>query len=167
MDSFTVYITRMLSHKYPEKQISADAKDTMNFIVNIIIMRLTNFVVYGRPQSVTYLDYNRAVDNLLTGDLLSYSKQIGNEAVCAYNLNHTIPNFFNISRVEDCVKGKTPYKNYEKSAIVFMTAVIEYLVSEIIEASNRVSNKLKKIRITADEIDTAICNDPELKSLLK
>lgn len=52
-----------------------------------------------------------------------------------------------------------------KNAVVFLTATLEYIITELIESSGNCAREMKKVRITPKIINEALEEDEELKLL--
>lgn len=74
---------------------------------------------------------------------------------------------FSVSRSRNILRGRNPELRIAVNAAVFSTAVIEYLITEVIEASVRIMQSLKKSTLMNKHVRAAFEMDLELKGLLK
>lgn len=72
-----------------------------------------------------------------------------------------------VSKTRNAIRGMLlKSQSLEEVAPVFATAVLEYIVAEIIELSGNVCKDMKAKRISVVHIKLAIFNDPELDTLM-
>src|SRR4051812_39248874 len=73
---------------------------------------------------------------------------------------------FPVARIKRYLKEKLFGARIGKSSSIYLTAVLEYLMAEILEISGNCALEKKKKIIKERHILLAIKNDPELKQLL-
>jgi histone H2A len=73
---------------------------------------------------------------------------------------------FPVGRTKRQLHDKHCAPRISDKAGVYLAAVLEYLVAEVVEASGNVTTKSKKSRIAPRHIQVAIRRDPDLCSLL-
>ena len=74
---------------------------------------------------------------------------------------------FPVARIHAALKKGRYGEHINKMASVYMTAVIEYLVAEVLELAGGQAKDYKKTRITPRHIQLAVRSDLELNDLLK
>lgn len=74
---------------------------------------------------------------------------------------------FPVGRVKRHTKRRTSGRRVGAGAPVYLAAVLEYVVAEIIELAGSAAKKNKKQRINNRYLTLAIRNDEELNTLLK
>ena len=74
---------------------------------------------------------------------------------------------FPVARIHAALKKGRYGQHINKMASVYMTAVIEYLVAEVLELAGGQAKDFKKTRITPRHIQLAVRSDLELNDLLK
>ena len=74
---------------------------------------------------------------------------------------------FPVARIHAALKKGRYGEHINKMASVYLTAVIEYLVAEVLELAGGQAKDYKKTRITPRHIQLAVRSDLELNELLK
>ena len=74
---------------------------------------------------------------------------------------------FPVARIHSALKKGKYGEHINKMASVYLTAVIEYLVAEVLELAGGQAKDFNKNRITPRHIQLAVRSDPELNELLK
>ncbi|KYR01600.1 H2AX, histone H2A [Tieghemostelium lacteum] len=72
---------------------------------------------------------------------------------------------FPVSRIDRLLRDGRFAPRVESTAPVYLAAVLEYLVYEILELAHNICNSQKKTRITPQHINWAVGNDQELNTL--
>ncbi|EGG14392.1 histone H2A [Cavenderia fasciculata] len=72
---------------------------------------------------------------------------------------------FPVSRIERLLRDGRYAPRVESNAPVYLAAVLEYLVIEILELAHNICSQNKKTRITPQHINWAVGNDAELNHL--
>ncbi|KAM8720980.1 hypothetical protein ACLKA7_006939 [Drosophila subpalustris] len=73
---------------------------------------------------------------------------------------------FPVSRIDRKLRERRYAKRFGEQASVYMTAVIEYLVAEVVECAGFEAQEEKKARITPRHLQLAVYKDMELHELL-
>lgn len=71
-----------------------------------------------------------------------------------------------VGRILKKLKSGNYSQRYSKTAAVYMSAVIEYLLCEIIECSGDLCKKNKRMRITPRDINLSIKNDSDFNHVM-
>ncbi|ORZ10442.1 histone-fold-containing protein, partial [Absidia repens] len=74
---------------------------------------------------------------------------------------------FPVGRIHRQMRRRVYSKRIAAEAPVFMTAVLEYLIAEVLELAGDVAHANRKARITPRHLLLAIRNDQEINTLLK
>jgi len=74
---------------------------------------------------------------------------------------------FPVSRVDRLLRDGRYAPRVESTAPVYLAAVLEYLVFEILELAHNICSQNKKTRITPQHINWAVANDLELNQLFQ
>ncbi|XP_052861139.1 uncharacterized protein LOC128268155 [Anopheles cruzii] len=74
---------------------------------------------------------------------------------------------FSVGRVQSYLKKGKYAERIGAGSSVYLTAVLEYLVAEVLELSGNAARDNRKSRITPRHIQLAVRNDEELSSLMK
>eukprot|EP01133_Synstelium_polycarpum_P017482 gene17482-20858_t len=74
---------------------------------------------------------------------------------------------FPVSRIERLLRDGRYAPRVESLAPVYLAAVLEYLVIEILELAHNMCSQQKKTRITPQHINWAVGNDQELNQLFQ
>ncbi|KAL7744668.1 hypothetical protein ACLKA6_017170 [Drosophila palustris] len=73
---------------------------------------------------------------------------------------------FPVGRIDRKLRERRYAKRFGEQASVYMTAVIEYLVAEVVECAGFEAKEEKKARITPRHLQLAVYKDMELHDLL-
>nr|AFY23216.1 histone H2A.1 [Hematodinium sp. SG-2012] len=76
--------------------------------------------------------------------------------------------FFPVGRIHRCLKERVPrHTRVGATAAIYIAAVMEYVIAEVLELSGNQAKQLKKRRITPRNLLMAIKSDQELDQLIK
>lgn len=183
---FYVDIVTILQNMHPGMKFDFNAiKEVDNFLtkltikLNLLSQKITN------SMNVSYENLILAADCLISGQLGKHSYSEGNKAVVNYQKiftgNVKDPNYYeqseNAAQISFSIKNSEYFCkklgiNVEKTFIIFMTTVQEYICSEILSSAGTLAQEqsMKKsgeTTITEDHIISVIINDEELSQLFK
>lgn len=174
---FDLYIFKVLKQVHPDTGITTVAKDQLNAVVNYIGEALASRAVELSTKSgratVTTRDVQSAVRMEYPGELSKHAVSEGTKAVTKYNANAEEKGSasakaglqFPIARTR---KFFDPYKKrVGNAAPVYLAAVLEYLVAEIVELSGNAARDGKKVRIVVRHLYMAIEGDEELNRMFR
>ena len=180
---FSVYVLKTLNHIHPDMGLSGDAGACMVNIVKINISKIMSavnqLILRTGAKTITARDIEAAVTLMLPGELAKQSKSQATAAVAKYlqdiedgekgqnpkQRSTRAGLIFNITRVENLMMLESNTVRKSATAAVFLSAVIEYLISEILELAGNAARDSQRKRITPRHIKIVILNDEELRTL--
>ncbi len=180
--SFIIYITRLSKQLHPKLNLSADAK---NYLQNIINSFLDDFMIYistmmdhNRVKTLSSRDIQSSVRLFFVGELAKHAISIGIKASIRFTSYRSknskkISNakkagiIFPPSRVRSILENElVDYKidfRISSESPVYLAAVLEYLTAEILQVSSEECNCKK---ISVEDIKKGIEKDDELRRTL-
>ena len=190
--SYQTYIYKILKQVHPDTGISKNGMSIMNAFVDWFageVCRIVSMLLRSvKKNTVTSREIQTAVRLLLPGELAKHAVSEGTKAVTKFNASqsksartsvgkkkagdshsasHRAGLQFSVARphrlLRQLVAGSP---RVGKGAPVYLAAVIEYLIAEIMELSGNASRDNKKTRIIPRHIQLAVRNDEELNKLL-
>lgn len=190
MENYQSYIPKILKEINENVSIGSDAKNNLNSILNILLLKLVkqctelmrpkNFVKpqtkLARKKTLSITEMETAVILVMSGSELE--KHALHEAKkCLKRFNESSITGtgaqkaglrLSVSKTANSIRNNLA-KNERLSSTtsVYTTAVLEYILSEIVELSANACEFDKKKIITPLHIKQAIENDPELDKLIK
>ena len=176
---FETYISKVLKQVSPNNGITSNSKQQLNSAVCIIAkeishlgMKLTEF---SKKKTTSDKEVTNAVKIIFSGDLAINSIREGEKCIKTFNTE--------IQRCGGSRQGKAgiifPPSIAEKflrnfgyskimvtsSAPIFLAAVLEYFVVEILILASKSANDNNRIRITIRDLHLSVGNDRELSLL--
>lgn len=190
VESYNSYIYRVLKQVHPETGISKKGMSEMNAFAKDIYGRIfaeaKNLCSVNKKATLTSREVQTAVRLVLPGELAKHAVSEGTKAVTKYNPGKKgttkgakkgegkkLPSSsrssraglqFPVGRVARHMKAGAT--RLGEGAPVYMAAVLEYLMAEILELSGNAARDNKKARIIPRHIQLAVRNDEELNKLL-
>ena len=187
-ESYSSYIYRVLKVVVdPPRGMSSKAMSIMNSFVNDIFERIatqaSRVLRYNTRRTLSSREIQTATKLVLSGELTKHAVTQGTQAVTKYN-NSNNPNnpnkkqkratshsakaglIFSVGRIHRHLKlGKYAARISAKAA-VYLAAVIEYMVAEVLESAGVAAKTNRKTRITPRHITLAVRNDEEMDKFL-
>lgn len=186
---FSVYVARILRQVHPDTRISGAASASMVNIVKInvskIMKAVNQLILRSGAATVKSRDVQTAVRLILPGELSKHAVSEGTKAVTKYNANTGEVHVkgtakskpvqkssraglvMNVTRIENLMMLESVAERKSATAAVYMSAVTEYLIAEILELAGNCARDNQRMRITPRHIKLSILNDEELSSLYK
>ena len=177
---FETYISKVLKQISDKNGITSNSKQQLNSALCIVARTVSSMVVrlteIAKKKTLSDKEVSNAVRILFSGDLAENSIREGVKSVEKFNAE---------SSKGSSRQGKAgiifPPSIAEKflrnfgfsgvmvtsAAPVFLAAVLEYLVAEILELASKSANSHKRIRITIRDLQLSIGEDQELTYLFQ
>lgn len=189
--SFESYISKLVPHIEPPVRIQAALRKQLSTFVGVFVEDFAKAVVeilqHRGSKTVNAKDIQTAVRVLLKGEPAKLAQSAGVRANTAYSdyikkeddtarvMAHTKAKLtLPVARVKtilyDTVHsyGRDRSLKITETAPVYLTAVVEYLIVEILQVASKLAQSKKKKTITTEIVDEAIKSDPHLsKSFCK
>lgn len=185
--SFAIYINRVLKNVHLDLDVNL-SRDARLYLQNLIVSFIDHFSMYAstmmeqnRVKTLSSRDIQNAIRLFFVGELAKHAVVQATKSVTKFisfvNKNGVKTSasekagiIFPPSRVRYVLENKLfEYKlNFRISptAPVYLAAVIEYLISEILESSGYRAKDLEKNTIQIEHIKYTIENDDELRRTL-
>ena len=178
--SFDTYVYQVLKQVHPDTGMTASAKYIMDRICKIVIEKLMTAVNKLnrelQTKTVSSRDVQSAVILVFPGELAKHAVSEGTKAVTRYNSSNSARAagdkaqkqafraglIFSVSRVKNLMRLHSVVSRIGAGAPVYMAAVVEYIVAEILELAGNAARDYKKMRIKPIFISKAIEADEEL-----
>lgn len=188
---FGTYIYKVLKQIHPESGLSGDALSSLNNYIRILIKKITDVVNTlitrsGGRKTISAREIQTAVRLCFPENLAKYAVKDGVKAVTKYNStkderaqqsqkgklapiskSKVAGITFPVTRVENIMMELSIISRKSESSAVYLAAVLEYVIAEILEVSGNVARDYKKVRITPRHIKLGILNDNDLSELFK
>jgi histone H2B len=191
--SYSSYIYKVLKQVHPDTGISNKAMGAMNGFVHAFIEQIA-FTINQVPHksTVTSREIQTAVRIALPGELAKHAVSEGTKAVTKFNATTAHPKTspvkgadkkagdrhsksyraglqFPVQRVtKEVFAGISGAERVRKGggSGIYLAAVVEYLVAEMLELAGNASRDNKRTRIIPRHLMLAIANDEELNKLV-
>lgn len=185
---FGLFIIRVLKRVHADEGMAGDSLATMNNLVNItvekIMVEVNKLMQMTGKKTISSREIQSAVRLVFPGELAKHAVSEGTKAVVKYNATQTSGatsahnklgtsrSFraglnFPVTRTEKLMMSLTCAERKSDSAAVYLTAVIEYVVAEVLELAGNAARDMKRTRIIPRNIKIAISSDEELNKMFK
>ena len=186
--NFKHYIYAILKQVHPDTGMSSLGMGALNSFVNAAGKKIADVAINlmrdnGRSV-LSARDIQTSIRMMLPGELAKHAVSEGTKAVTKYNITtvyyesggpKTGERSSPIQKAARAGLELSPPKvkkliNHNRIGVIayiYLTAVLEYLVAEILELSGNAARDNKKVRITVRHILLAVHNDEELTNLFE
>nr|QBK85671.1 MAG: histone 2A-domain-containing protein [Marseillevirus LCMAC101] len=183
--NFEIYIRRVLKQVHPDAGISGSALASLNNLVKITIQKImvaiNRILLATGKKTINSRDVQDAIRLILPGEVRKHAISEGTKAVTKYNsskLNASAGDkptmkstraglSFSVPRTQKLMMRMSSVQRKTGDAAVYITAVCEYLMAEVMELAGNAAKDQKRVRVTPRHIKIAIYNDEELCILYK
>mmetsp|Transcript_1355 Transcript_1355/g.4873 ORF Transcript_1355/g.4873 Transcript_1355/m.4873 type:complete len:246 (+) Transcript_1355:177-914(+) len=145
-------------------------------IFNRIAKEANHLAEYNKKSTVTSREVQTAVRLILPGELAKHAVSEGTKAVTKFNSSECDGRRgsqsskaglqFPVGRVKTALKKKLRCR-IGRGAPIYLAAVMEYMVAEVLELSGNAARDNKKVRIIPRHILLALLNDEELNKFCR
>jgi len=190
--TFKSYIFKVLKQVHPDTGLTADTSSALDRIVTELIVKISRemmtLVNANKKVTLTSHEVQTAIRLILPGELAKHAVSEGTKAITKFNAwvsgaaeapkkkgekrkgtsrSARAGLVFPVKRIEHHIRINTGNLRVGVGAPVYLAAVLEYLVAEMLELAGNASRDNRKVRITPRHLKLAIDNDEELVKLLK
>lgn len=195
--NFNVYIKRLVKEKHGKMGMTGDALATINNLTKIVVdiivvaanillsdtgaktlstreiktatkMKLPHYIAIASAKKGDF-----SVEKYLSGDVEPSSTARSDSNVSKSGKKKPVQRadraglIFNVTRIEKLMMSKTLVDRKSALAAVYLTAVVEYVIGEILILAGSDARDTKRERISLKNIQKAIDHDIELNCLFK
>jgi len=174
--AYSTYIYKVLKQVHPDTGISQKSMQIMNDFVYDMLKKVGSeaqiLCELFNKKTLTSREIQTAVRLCIPGELCKHSVSEGTKAVTKFssggggNRSFRAGLQFPVGRIHSFLKNANYASRIGRGAPVYLAAVVEYLVAEILELAGNASRDNKKTRIIPRHIALAVKNDQELDKLL-
>ena len=192
--NFYPYIYRVLKQIHPETGLSGTALSAMNNMVKINIEKImtgvNQLMLRTSKKTISAREMQSATRLTLPGELEKHAVSEGTKAVMKYKeqklrrvdqkkarssdnklapvSRSTMAGLqFPVTRIQHLMMGLATASRKTETAAVYLAAVCEYLMAEVIELAGNAARDNRRVRINPRYIMLAVRNDPELDKLYR
>ena len=179
--NFYRYIGIVLKQVHPDTSITeqalADTNVMLHLLMENLLDRACELTHKSHAKTLTGRSVESACKIVLPGELKKHAMHEGLKAVVKFESSTSIITDerkriekragmnFSVSRVDHLTRVHCPELKISEKAMVYLTAVLEYMCAEIMELSGNVARGFKKQRVTPHHISYAIQQDEEISAL--
>lgn len=178
--SFKSFIYKVLKQVAPATGISTKGMDIMDAMVEDLYEKLAveagRLARYNKKATITSREIQTAVRLSFPGEIAKHAVSEGTKAVTKFNVSMSDDNEhgkraaraglqFPVGRIHSRLKKGGHADRISQTAPVYLAAVLEYVVAEVLELSSGVAKDLRKKRIVPRHILLSTKTDTELAEL--
>lgn len=180
--TYTSYIYKALKEQHPQLGISKKAMAIMDSIVVTTYQKLMNeipkLLKVANRRTVSEREVESAVRQVYPGELKKYAIAAGTTAVTKFksatsgNKKNPVSKSkkadiaFPVARIRGFMRYDMRRTHFASAADVYMAAVLEYIIKEVIQYAGQAALDLNRLRIIPRSIMLAIKGDKELRKLM-
>jgi len=181
--NFNTYIYKVLKQIHHDIGLTKPAIDELSniclYIIDLIMQNINLLMRRNSAVTLSTRDVQSAVRLTLPGELAKNAVSEGVKAVTLFNQSLSKKNsvrtsrtsraglLFSVSRVENIMRDLSIRDRLSFNSAVYLAAVIEYIIAEILELSGNEAKNKGRVRLTTRFIYLGISNDSELSELFK
>lgn len=176
-NTYKSFIYKVLKQVSPLSGISTKAMNVMDPLVHDLFEQLATesgrLARYNKKATITSREVQSAVRLIFPGELAKHAVSEGTKAVTKFNIAEAASGtrssraglLFPVGRIHAQLKKGRFAARLSNTAPIFLAAILEYVVAEVLEIASKVAMDSKKYRVIPRHILLAIKNDDELEKL--
>lgn len=160
---FDIYITKILKNIDNKAEIFKNTREQLNQLLQIIVSKIVD-IVYKLMENqskntINWKTIENSINIFLKGELRQNSKNIA---------QNVMDNTFTLIIPFHLIDKLLRRENYKisKKSILYLTAVTEYLLGEILDLAFTYTQHQKRLRITTSDIEKSLREDVEFQPIL-
>ena len=175
---FDTFIYKILMQVHPDSGLKGSAKTMLDQICKLLVnkfMKTANELCAGKNvKTLSNRILQAAVRMTLPAELATHAVSEATKRLTYYNSAKGEGRStradkaglqISVSRIEHLMRKNTVVERMGETASVYMAAVVEYLLAEILETAGNFARDHKRIRIIPRDIKLAISKDSELEQV--
>lgn len=185
-DHFDIYINKIFKSIHPSKGINGEAMNELNQFIKVLVemmSRATNELLLNNGRkTIDERDIKSATELVLYGELIRHANDGGNRALTNYDKalynkekGKDAPKYktemaglmLSVPRIEKLMMKYSIAERKSTKASIYMTAVVEYVIAELLELSGKALNDTNLNRVKPRQVKLALLNDSELIEVFK
>lgn len=169
---FNTYINRIMKQVHPQTSLNGEAMDQMSqytyLFMNGILTRAALLLSMSGQSTLNSREIQAAARLLLPIELAKHAVSEGTKAIVVLQDSKQAARKRLSFRVGQIKRYMKPYaKRVGEGAAFYLTAIIEYMLAEILELGGNAARDERRTRITPANLYTAIRDDKELMIVAK
>jgi histone H2A len=181
--SFKSYIYKILKKTYPANGITVTSLICLDNVVKIIIEKLmfgvNQITLHTKKKTIGHQDVQHSVQLILPLSIAKKAQEYASNCMEAFQKSKTeksdekksknsLANLtFPISRVQQLMMNISYVQRKSELASIYMAAICEFMILEIIKNAYLITEEYKKLRITTRHITLAIHQTEDMKKFYK
>lgn len=185
-DSYASYIKKVQLQVHPDTKMSSASTAVLDAFVRVILKLISkqamSLMKVNKRKTLMIRDIQTAVQFVITGELSKHAAYDGTKAVHKYDGYSSPPGaskkkavsmsrragiVFSVSRVARHMRFYICADRFAPESAVYLAAVLEYIVAEMIELGGNVTRDDHMRTLTPRHILLGCNNDEELSELLR